>query len=78
VILKPIIWGPILVDLDTLVPSEVTKKCVDTDLVQKTGMNHLAVLYAGARMVRDLVSNGLRPRCRSCSSLRAFGQSVIA
>jgi hypothetical protein len=56
-----------LVDLDTLVPSRVAKKCVGIDLVPNTRMNNLAMLSVRAQTVRGLRSDDPRPRCRSDS-----------
>jgi hypothetical protein len=51
--------GQFLVDLDTLFPRGVTKKCVGADLAPNTATNRLALLSAEARTVRDLAQERL-------------------
>jgi hypothetical protein len=59
----------ILIDLERTCPSEIVKKYVGVDLAPNTRKNHLAVLSTGARTVRDMEPDGLRPHCRSGFSL---------
>jgi hypothetical protein len=65
-----------MADLDTFVLSGVTKKYVGSDLSQTLGVNCLAVLSTGARMVHSSGSDGPQPHCRSDSSLHHTRRST--
>jgi hypothetical protein len=57
--------------------NETTNEVVLAPIWHQTlGVNRLAVLSAGARTVRGTGPDGMQPRRRSNSSLRAFGRSA--
>jgi hypothetical protein len=68
--------GQFLADLDTLVPSGVTKKCVGTNLGAKHGNRPLGGALCGGTDGPQHRSDGLRPGAGAAPPLHTFGRST--